>query len=99
MPVLPGPRLLPCVGPGARTQEATAAAGRSPLVVTREPVTASGAAPPLGPAGSHGWEPTVRLVPRASARARAGRPGSPESEDNRDGDAELLGAGVHRDRG
>src|SRR6516162_11475997 len=71
VPVPPGPRLLPYVGPGARTHEATAAAGRSPLVVTREPVTASGAVPPLVPAGSHGWQPTGRPVPTST------RPGSP----------------------
>src|SRR5215467_717620 len=67
-----------------RTQEATAAAGRSPLVVTREPVTASGAAPPLVPTGSHGWEPTAGWcsapAPHGSgkgeANSRAG-PGQP----------------------
>src|SRR6516162_4662322 len=113
------------------TQEATAAAGRSPLVVTREPVTASGAAPPLVPAGSHGRQLTGRLMLRASAsRVSRGqsksagcechgwashhilchgwpnhdkwlrrRAWSAEGKDHRDGDAELLGAGVHRDRG
>src|SRR5262249_8115403 len=54
----------PKVGPGARTQEATAAAGRSPLVVTREPATASGAAPPLAPAGSNGWSLPAARCPR-----------------------------------
>src|SRR5262249_38080147 len=40
------------------------------------PVTASGAAPPLVPAGSHGWEPTGRLVLRASARIIASLAGA-----------------------